>query len=137
MPDHLLFFVAGLYADVAIPPTTFKIPLQYETPKQQSLNTTQQYKVFTARLDCANLRNAEINFCAELPGNWEWNPFKGIVKMAVFNQQNTDNVSNSISRLHHFCMLDIKLTQMAHPNYLPPSQGFKAPFCTLRGFAST
>jgi len=89
--------IVGLYADVAIPPTTFKIPLQYETPKQQSLNTTQQYKVFTARLDCANLRNAEINFCAELPGNWEWNPFKGIVKMAVFNQQNTDNMTLALN----------------------------------------
>lgn len=70
-----------------------RIPLRYETPIQQSLSSTTDSKVFIARLNCPNIKGAEVIACAELPSNWKWDRDQGIVKMSLFNQKNTDNVS--------------------------------------------
>jgi len=74
-----------------------RIPLRYETPIQQSLSSTTDSKVFIARLNCPNIKGAEVIACAELPSNWQWNRDQGIVKMSLFNQKNTDNASLALN----------------------------------------
>ena len=85
------FTFAGVQVNAV---TTLKrIPMRYETKLQQSFDTIADSKVFIARLNCPNIMNAEVLACAELPNNWDWNPDHGIVKLSLFNQRNTDNVS--------------------------------------------
>ena len=85
------FTFAGVQVNAVM--TLKRIPMRYETKLQQSFDTIADSKVFIARLNCPNIMNAEVLACAELPNNWDWNPDHGIVKLSLFNQRNTDNVS--------------------------------------------
>lgn len=49
--------------------------------------------LFKAAIACDTLKDATLSVCAELPGNWYWEDFKGLVYMNIFNTTSVSNVS--------------------------------------------
>lgn len=67
--------------------------MKYVTTENYAINSYEN-AVFQADIDCDNLKGSTVNVCAELPSNWEWDPFKGCVYINLFNDTtNLNNVS--------------------------------------------
>lgn len=73
-------------------PTLVPVPIRFMTTKDYMIGNHDK-ALFSADTDCDNLINSTVSICAELPRNWEWDPFKGYIYINVFNAStNTNNV---------------------------------------------
>lgn len=88
-------------ASVAVDPPLKAVPMKFVTTENYAIGHYDN-KVFQADMDCSSLEDSNIDVCAELPRNWEWDPFKGYVYINLFNDPNdTKNVSDVLSWLIH------------------------------------
>ena len=89
-------------AAAVAPPPLIYLPMRYITTENKAINSYQK-AVFEADINCDSVKNERVEVCAELPHNWEWNPFRGYVYLNLFNDTvNTDHVRKEVNLFQNF-----------------------------------
>jgi len=74
------FCLHGIFADVQM-----QVPLRFVTKSSFVTNAGDAPSSFIAYTDCDKAAGTTVDICAELPNNWDWNPFDGVIYMHVYN----------------------------------------------------
>lgn len=91
--NHLFLTIA---ATVMAAPSTMSVPMKYVTVESYEI-ASHETAVFQADIDCDNLIESVVDVCAELPANWEWDPFKGYVYINIYNDtKDIDDVRGNL-----------------------------------------
>ena len=98
--QHLCIAGGVITADVQ----NITIPVMYNLPEEALFKDTQAMHIVKAHINCPSLKNSAVELCAELPGNWNWDPDHGLVYLNVFTTYNdSKNADVSLSYLSYDC----------------------------------
>ena len=70
------------------------VPTLYNMPNEQVIIQPDGKSICMAPIGCEANLHASVKVCADLPYNWMWDRYKGVIYMSVYNHMpDINNVS--------------------------------------------